>query len=100
MSLGGTRSLLSTDPAMTVADAEEGPMARQRRLERVFRATGDVPATRTVPDLEAALVLVRTLRGSIASETRTVPGIGSWAFVSDRDGSELLLWQSSIPVLA
>jgi hypothetical protein len=32
------------------------------------------------------------------SETRTAPGIGSWAFVSDNDGSELLLWQSSISV--
>ena len=69
-------------------------MDRQRRLERAFGAAGDVPATRTVPDLDAALGLVRRLGGSIVSETRTVPGIGSWAFVSDRDGSELLLWQS------
>lgn len=77
--------------------AGEGiPMANQPRLERVFGATTDVPATRTVPDLEAALGLVRRLGGSIVSETRTVPGIGSWAFVSDHDGSELLLWQSSL----
>lgn len=75
-------------------------MARQRRLERVFGATGEVPATRTVPDLEAALGLVRRLGGSIVSETRTAPGIGSWAFVSDNDGSELLLWESSVSVLA
>lgn len=75
-------------------------MANQRQLERVLGATGDVPTTRTVPDLEAALGLVRRLGGSIVSETRTVPGIGSWAFVSDNDGSELLLWQSSISVLA
>jgi len=74
-------------------------MARQRRLERVFGPTGEVPATRTVPDLEAALGLVRRLGGAIVSETRTAPGIGSWAFVSDNDGSELLLWQSSISVL-
>ena len=73
-------------------------MARQRRLERVFGVTSDVPATRTVPDLEAALGLVRRLGGSIVSETRTAPGIGSWAFVADTDGSELLLWQSSISV--
>jgi predicted enzyme related to lactoylglutathione lyase len=73
-------------------------MARQGRLERVFGVTSDVPATRTVPDLEAALGLVRRLGGSIVSETRTAPGIGSWAFVADTDGSELLLWQSSISV--
>lgn len=70
-------------------------MARQRRLERVFGVTGDVPTARTVSDLEAALGLVRRLGGSIESETRTVPGIGSWAFVSDNDGSELLLWQGA-----
>ena len=73
-------------------------MARQGRLERVFGPTGAVPATRTVPDLEAALGLVRRLGGSIVSETRTAPGIGSWAFVSDSDGSELVLWQSAISV--
>jgi predicted enzyme related to lactoylglutathione lyase len=73
-------------------------MPRQRRLERVFEATGEVPATRTVPDLEAALDLVRRLGGTIVSETRTAPGIGSWAFVSDNDGSELLLWQSSVSI--
>jgi predicted enzyme related to lactoylglutathione lyase len=78
--------------------AQEVLMARQRRLEQVFGATGDVPATRTVPDLEAALGLVRRLGGSIVSETRTAPGIGSWAFVSDSDGSEFLLWQSSLSV--
>jgi predicted enzyme related to lactoylglutathione lyase len=75
-------------------------MAMQRRLESVFGATGDVPSTRTVPDLQSALRLVRRLGGSIVSETRTAPGIGSWAFVSDNNGSELLLWQSSISVLA
>ena len=73
-------------------------MAMQRRLESVFEVAGDVPATRTVPDLESALGLVRQLGGSIVSETRTAPGIGSWAFVSDNDGSELLLWQSSLSV--
>ena len=75
-------------------------MARQRQLERAFGAAGQVPATRTVPNLEAALALVRRLGGSIASETRTAPGIGSWAFVSDRDGTELVLWQSAISVSA
>ena len=73
-------------------------MARQRRLDGVFRATGDVPSTRTVRDLDAALALVRRLGGSVVSETRRAPGIGSWAFVADGDGSELLLWQSAIAV--
>jgi predicted enzyme related to lactoylglutathione lyase len=71
-------------------------MARERRLERMLGGAGEVPATRSVSDLGAALRLVRRLGGSIASETRTVPGIGSWAFVSDRHGRELLLWQSTI----
>ena len=75
-------------------------MARRRRLERAFGPTGEVPATRTVPDLESALRLVRRLGGSIVSETRTAPGIGSWAFVADNDGSELLLWQSALSSLA
>lgn len=71
-------------------------MTSQRRLEQMFGPIGDVPATRTVPDLEEALALVRRLGGSITSETRMAPGIGAWAFVSDNEGSELLLWQSSI----
>ena len=70
-------------------------MARRRRLEQVFGLAGEVAATRTVPDLEAGPGLVRRDGGSIVSETRTAPGIGSWAFVSDNDGRELLLWQSS-----
>ena len=75
-------------------------MARRPRLERMLGSAGEVPATRTVPDLEAALSLVRRLGGEIVSETRTAPGIGSWAFVSDTDGRELLLWQTSISALA
>lgn len=75
-------------------------MVRQRRLEQAFGAAGDVPATRTVPNLVAALDLVRRLGGSIASETRTAPGIGSWAFVSDRDGTELVLWENATTVSA
>ena len=67
------------------------------RLERVFEPTmpGVVPASHIVPDLEKALGLVRRLGGSVVSETRTAPGIGSWAFVADRDGSELLLWEDA-----
>jgi hypothetical protein len=31
----------------------------------------------------------------LASDVRTAPGIGSWAFITDRDGSELVLWQNA-----
>lgn len=58
-------------------------------------APGAVPASRLVPDLRAALDLVRRLGGSVASEIRTAPGIGSWAFVAGTDGRELLLWESA-----
>lgn len=72
-------------------------MARAARLSDVFAgsAAGPVPGARAVPDLGAALGMVRRLGGSIASEIRTAPGIGSWAFITDRDGSELVLWQSA-----
>lgn len=72
-------------------------MASAERLSDVFAGMpGDaIPGARMVPDLDAALGLVRRLGGLVASETRTVPGIGSWAFVADRDGSEVLLWQNA-----
>jgi predicted enzyme related to lactoylglutathione lyase len=75
-------------------------MASAARLESVFESMppGAVPASRTVPDLEAALGLVRQLGGSVASEIRTAPGIGSWAFVAGSDGSELLLWETAAPI--
>ena len=72
-------------------------MASAARLGDVFAGMAHeaVPGARTVPDLEAALRMVQRLGGLVVSETRTAPGIGSWAFVCDRDGSELLLWQNS-----
>ena len=72
----------------------------KERLERLFGESAEVPTARTVRDLEAALSLVRRLGGSIVSEIRTVPGIGSWAFVSDSEGGELVLWQSTAMVRA
>jgi predicted enzyme related to lactoylglutathione lyase len=70
-------------------------MASVQQLDGAFAAGGQgaVPACRTVPDLTAALELVDRQGGSVASEIRTAPGVGSWAFVTERDGSELLLWQ-------
>lgn len=53
-----------------------------------------VPTTRTVPSLERALAAMRRAGGSVTSETRTVPGIGSWAFATDRAGAEVMLWEA------
>lgn len=73
-------------------------MASAERLDSAFEsmAQGAVPGSRTVPDLEAALGLVRQLGGCVASEIRTAPGIGSWVFVAGSDGNELLLWQNAV----
>ena len=58
-------------------------------------ASPTVPTTRSVPSLEAALRDVRRLGGTVTSETRTAPGIGSWAFVADAGGVELVLWEDA-----
>ncbi len=54
-----------------------------------------VPITRFVPSLEAALRDIRRLGGTVTSETRTAPGIGSWAFIAGADGVELVLWEAA-----
>jgi predicted enzyme related to lactoylglutathione lyase len=54
-----------------------------------------VPTTRSVPSLESALRDVRRRGGTVTSETRTAPGIGSWAFVADAAGVELVLWEDA-----
>ena len=54
-----------------------------------------VPSTRPVTSLEAALRDILLSGGWITSETRTVPGIGSWAFVADVSGVELVLWEDA-----
>lgn len=61
----------------------------------VASASPPVPTTRSVPSLDAALGEVRRLGGTVTSETRTVPGIGSWAFVADAAGVELVLWEDA-----
>ncbi len=72
-------------------------MATATRLSDILTgaARNGVPGTRTVRDLDAALAVVTRLGGLVASEVRTAPGIGSWAFVADRDGRELVLWQNA-----
>ena len=57
----------------------------------------DIPTSRAVPSLDAALALVGRTGGMITSETRTAPGIGSWAFVVDREGREVVLWETAAP---
>ena len=58
-----------------------------------------VPTSRTVRSLDAALRVVRRLGGSVTSETRTAPGIGSWALVTDTDGNDLVLWENASPAV-
>src|SRR5688500_17485723 len=58
-------------------------------------AVPPVPTARSVPSLEAALRAIRGLGGTVTSETRTAPGIGSWAFVVEPDGAELVLWEDA-----
>jgi predicted enzyme related to lactoylglutathione lyase len=72
-------------------------MTRAARLDRALGSMvpGTIPGSRTVPDLQAAMGLVRRLGGSVMSEVRIAPGIGSWAFVAGADGSELLLWEDA-----
>ena len=77
---------------MSLASALDGALPR---IGPVAPAPPSVPTTRPVPSLEAALRDVRRLGGTVTSETRTVPGIGSWAFVADAKGVELVLWEDA-----
>lgn len=56
-----------------------------------------VPTARSVPSLSAAMGLIRRLGGSVTSEIRTAPGIGSWALVVDAEGNDLVLWENAAP---
>lgn len=60
----------------------------------VSRSTA-VPSSRTVSSLDAALKLIKRFGGSVTSETRTAPGIGSWALVTDARGNDLVLWENA-----
>jgi predicted enzyme related to lactoylglutathione lyase len=57
-----------------------------------------VPTTRPVASLEAALRDVRRDGGSVTSEMRTAPGIGSWVFVTDGHGREAVLWEDAAAI--
>ena len=69
--------------------------AAPARMVAAMPARPSVPTTRSVTSLGAALRDIRGLGGRVTSETRTVPGIGSWAFVADADGVELVLWEDA-----
>ena len=69
--------------------------AAPARLVAAMPVRPSVPNTRWVTSLTAALRDFRRLGGRITSETRTAPGIGSWAFVADADGVELVLWEDA-----
>jgi predicted enzyme related to lactoylglutathione lyase len=56
-----------------------------------------VPTSRSVSSLSVALGVVRRLGGSVTSEVRTAPGIGSWALVTDAEGNDLVLWENATP---
>ena len=71
--------------AMTVAAVATNPAA-------VMPA---VPTTRVVRSLDAGIRSVLRAGGRVTSETRTVAGIGSWAFVADGDGREIVLWEAA-----
>jgi len=77
---------------MSLASALDAAPAR---IGPVRPGLPSVPTTRSVRDLEAALRDIRRLGGTVTSETRTVPGVGSWAFVADHDGVELVVWEDA-----
>ncbi len=54
-----------------------------------------VPTQLTVPSLEEAVKVAVDGGGSVTSERRTAPGIASWVFVADRDGTERMLWEAA-----
>ncbi len=66
-------------------------------LSTTHLEAASVPTSRSVPSLDAALRLVARFGGSITSEIRTAPGIGSWALVTDGEGNELVLWENAAP---
>jgi predicted enzyme related to lactoylglutathione lyase len=74
-------------------------MARATALDSVFNSNlaRAIPTAKTVPSLHGALSMIGRLGGSIASEIRTAPGIGSWALVVDAAGNELVLWENAAP---
>ena len=69
--------------------------ATPARMVAAMPTRPSVPTTRSVTSLEAAVRDIRVSGGRITSETRTVPGIGSWAFVANADGVELVLWEDA-----
>ena len=69
--------------------------AAPAQIGAVTPGLSSVPTTRSVPSLEAAMRRIRRLGGTVTSEMRTAPGIGSWAFIADANGVEVVLWEDA-----
>lgn len=80
---------------MAISMSHGSALDAPARMVAAMPARPSVPSTRPVTSLETALRDIRRLGGWITSETRTAPGIGSWAFVADADGVELVLWEDA-----
>jgi predicted enzyme related to lactoylglutathione lyase len=72
--------------------------AASAQMGAVTPGVPSVPTTRSVSSLETALRDIRRLGGTVTSERRTVPGIGSWAFIADADGVEIVLWENALAI--
>jgi predicted enzyme related to lactoylglutathione lyase len=71
---------------------------RTKQLQTVAElAELAVPTARNVPSLDDALRQIALYGGAVTSETRTAPGVGSWALVTDGDGTELVIWEDARP---
>ena len=77
---------------MSLTGAQE---AAPGQIGSVAPVLPSVPTARSVPSLEAAMREIRQRGGTVTSDTRTAPGIGSWAFVADAAGVEVVLWQNA-----
>jgi predicted enzyme related to lactoylglutathione lyase len=108
MSSGDLRGLIgnTTEPetqpggrpmaiTMSLASAVDATPAQ---MGAVTPGLPSVPTTRSVRSLHAALRDIRRHGGTVTSETRTVPGIGSWAFIADADGVEIVLWEYELAI--
>jgi predicted enzyme related to lactoylglutathione lyase len=79
-------TIMSLTGAYEAAPGQIGPVAP---------ALPSVPTARSVPSLDAAMREIRQRGGTITSDTRTAPGIGTWAFVADAAGVEIVLWEDA-----
>ena len=82
-------------PAGLMTDIDRSRRPTVAGIHNDRPVTMEIPTSRPVQSLDAALALIGSAGGSITSETRTAPGIGSWAFVVDGEGREIVLWETA-----